>query len=84
MRADSETSLFELCKAGVGVSFLLCLIGDPEPRLRRLSPELPMFHYGMWVLTHADLRRTARVRALMQYLADAITAHGNAFAGTGV
>jgi hypothetical protein len=43
-----------------------------------------MFHYGMWVLTHADLRRTARVRALMQHLADAIATRAPAFSGVPV
>ncbi len=80
-RADNEMTLFELCKAGIGVSFLPCFIGDPEPCLRRLSPELPMFHYGMWVLTHADARRTATVRSFLQPLADAIATRAPAFSG---
>jgi len=83
-RADNEMSLFELCKAGIGVTFLPCFLGDAEPCLRRLSPEPPMFDYGLWVLTHAELRRTARVRVLMQHLADAIAARADAFSGTKV
>lgn len=80
MRADNEMSLFELCKAGIGVTFLPCIVADAEPSLRRL-PASPTFDYGLWVLTHAELRRTARVRVLMRHLSEAIASRANAFSG---
>lgn len=80
-RADSELMLLELAKAGVGVSYLPCLLGDAEPSLRRLSPAPPTFDYGLWVLTHADLRGTARVRAVMQRVSGAILDRAGEFSG---
>ena len=35
----------------------------------RLSPPNPDFSAGLWLLTHPDLRQSARVRAFMDFTA---------------
>ena len=64
---------FEAVKAGLGSGILPCFLADREPTLRRLPPRSPRPGREIWLLTHADLRHTARVRAFFDYMAEAIT-----------
>lgn len=47
---------------------LPCYLGDADPRFRRCSPLIPEADTDLWLLIHADLRRSARVRALVDLL----------------
>jgi len=53
---------------GLGLCFLPCYVGDADDRLARASDTFAHLDMGFWVLTHPDLRRTARVRAFMDHL----------------
>ena len=51
-------------KAGLGLAVLPCYLGDTEPDLVRLVAEpVPALTRELWIVTHADLKRTGRVRA---------------------
>ncbi|MEL7537803.1 MAG: LysR family transcriptional regulator [Pseudomonadota bacterium] len=54
-------------KAGIGLAILPCLVGDATPGLVRATQRDPVPSRDIWVLTHRDLRRTARIRAFMQF-----------------
>lgn len=56
--------------AGLGVGLLPCYLGDAEPRLVRATEALEPLTLELWLLTHPDLRHTARVKALMAFLHD--------------
>lgn len=62
-------------KADMGIGILPCFIGDTEPALRRLPPGQAQLGRSIWILTHADLRHTARVRTFMDFMATAVLAH---------
>ena len=49
-----------------------CFIGDLEPGLRRLDVTLKPSDWGVWVLSHVDLRATARVRVCREFLIEVI------------
>ena len=66
----------ELAKQNVGMAYLPCLIGDCDPALVRLPKATPVESRMIWVLTHPDLRRTARVKATMAFAEKAIRAIG--------
>lgn len=55
---------------GVGLTFLPCYVGDSDDRLVRVSDPFAPLDMDLWVLTHPDLRNTARIRALMSFLYD--------------
>jgi DNA-binding transcriptional LysR family regulator len=61
----------ELLAAGIGVSFQLCYLGDPDPRMVRIAQPAE-FGLSLWILTHEDLRKTARIRAFMDFVGDAL------------
>ena len=69
MRASSLTGLQAAAREGIGVAALPCFMADPDPRLVRVLPPVPEMAASLWLLTHPDLRRTARVRAVLDVLA---------------
>lgn len=73
-RTDTITSASHAAVAGLGVAALPCYLADRNPKLRRVSKPLPAMATDLWLLTHADLRKTARVRAIMEWLANGLGA----------
>ncbi|WP_343115696.1 LysR family transcriptional regulator [Ostreiculturibacter nitratireducens] len=67
--------------AGMGVCFLPCYVGDADDRLVRVSDTFPHLDMEFWVLTHPDLRHTARVRAFMAHLYEELAVLADLFSG---
>jgi DNA-binding transcriptional LysR family regulator len=74
-RTNSVLALAEAVEAGIGIGHLPCFVGDVRPDLARLAPPEPAFAADLWLLTHPDLRKVARVRALLDFLAEEIARH---------
>ncbi len=67
-RVNSVLGLAEAAAAGIGLTVLPCFIGARTPGLRRfLGPE-PEMASGLWLVTHPDIRATARVRVFMEHV----------------
>jgi len=72
-RVDALPALRDAALAGLGLALLPCYLGDPASGLRRLTPKtLAEPRSALWLLTHEDLRRTARIRATLDFLAKAL------------
>ncbi|MFN3889088.1 MAG: LysR family transcriptional regulator [Beijerinckiaceae bacterium] len=71
-RVDSVAGVARAVEAGIGSGLLPCLIGDRLAGVERLGDKLP-FGDDMWLLTHPDLRHSARVRAFMEHAATELT-----------
>jgi DNA-binding transcriptional LysR family regulator len=71
-RANSLFGLLEAAKAGMGLAPLPCFLGDADPGLRRFTPPIADFAVDLWILTHEDLKQSGRVRAFMEFMADAL------------
>lgn len=65
-RVNSVLGMAEAAAAGVGATILPCFIGDRRPGLSRVGAPQPELDVDLWILTHADLRHSARVRAFME------------------
>ncbi|MGH1426179.1 MAG: LysR family transcriptional regulator [Pseudooceanicola sp.] len=63
------------CRAGYGEALLPRFIGDAEPDLDRRGPPRDSPEVSVWVLTHADLARTARIRAFTDFMFHALRSH---------
>lgn len=68
-KVNTVLGLAEAVEAGIGVGPLPCFIADERPGLVRLSPPNADFSTGLWLLTHPDLRQSARVRAFLDFVA---------------
>lgn len=74
LRADSFVSLREAARAGIGVALLPCYLGDTNHDLARAWAPIPGLTTDLWLLTHEDLRRTARIKAFMDHVGSALIA----------
>ncbi|MBP1298163.1 MULTISPECIES: LysR family transcriptional regulator [Bradyrhizobium] len=81
-RVDALPALRDAAAAGLGLALLPCYVGDLAPTLRRLTPKaLAEPRSALWLLTHDDLKRTARIRATLDFLASALTSERALFEG---
>jgi DNA-binding transcriptional LysR family regulator len=62
----------EATKQGMGLGMLPCFLGDCERSLVRVSGAEPQLLFDLWVLSHEDLRATARMRVFRDFIAEAI------------
>ncbi len=74
MRVDSLVGMVEAVRCGIGAAMLLCPLADAHDDLVQLAPPLPAMDTDIWVLTHLDLRRVARVQALTDFLHERLSA----------
>lgn len=81
-RCNSLASVWELARQGAGVALLPCFLADADPALSRIHPPIPELTVGLWLLTHRDLRRVTRVRALTDHVHEALSARRPLFEGT--
>ncbi|WXA97253.1 LysR family transcriptional regulator [Pendulispora brunnea] len=72
LRCDSFVAMRTAAVAGLGVVALPCYLGDPEPGLERVRGPLANLTSELWILTHEDLRGTARIRAFTEFMAEAL------------
>jgi DNA-binding transcriptional LysR family regulator len=67
-KLNTVLGLAEAVEAGIGIGHLPCFIGDARPGLMRLAGPEADFAADLWLLTHPDLRHSARVRAFFDFL----------------
>lgn len=74
LQADSIVGLAQAAAAGIGIAALPCYLGEVDPGLERVSAGRVALDRpaDLWVLTHQDLRSTARVRALTRQVGDGL------------
>jgi DNA-binding transcriptional LysR family regulator len=72
LRTGSLLAQLQAAKAGIGLVVLPCYLADPDPGLVRLFAPISGLARELWIVTHADLKGTARVRAFLSLAGDAI------------
>ena len=80
-RTNSVVNQLVAARAGLGAAVLPCYLGDPEPDLVRLLDPVPELSRELWIVTHIDLRRTARVRAFLDIVGEALQAERDLLTG---
>lgn len=78
---NSVVPLLNAVAGGLGVSVLPCYLGDADARLVRAAQPIETLTIELWVLTHSDLRHTARVKTLMSFLFEFLAARRDLFEG---
>lgn len=82
VRSNNLLGLLGAATAGLGVATLPCFMGDPESGLERITAPDPALASALWLLTHQDLRTTARVRAFLDFMAQSLTSDIDLLEGT--
>ena len=70
VRINTMELLIRSVSDGMGISVMPCFVGDGLPDVVRIGPYFEGDTY-LWVLTHASMRNTARVRAFITAVAQA-------------
>ncbi|WP_366554135.1 LysR family transcriptional regulator [Aquibaculum sediminis] len=80
-RVNSVAAAMGAAMAGMGLAPLPCGIADREAKLERICDLPPSFSLDLWLLTHEDLRRTARIRAFLDFMAEALAGEAELLEG---
>lgn len=75
MHYDSSGGLLSAVKAGIGIAVLPCIVADSDPDFVLCVPLKTDHKRVMWLLTHERVRQDAAVRAVVDFLYDALSAH---------
>ncbi len=70
-RAGSFLGQLTATRAGIGLGVHDCYLAASYPDLERLLPRLFQHRLEVWLVTHPDVRRSARIRAVYDFLCDA-------------
>jgi DNA-binding transcriptional LysR family regulator len=68
VRASTTTALMAACAAGAGIGPIIGPYVKNDPRFVQVLPRLPAPTNETWIVTHPDLRGSARVTAVMRWL----------------
>lgn len=72
LRADSVSSLYAATVAGAGIALLPRAVADLDAQLVRLDTRSAPEPRTIWQTVHADLQRSARVRAVLAFLSQVL------------
>ncbi len=80
-RTNSISAAIAAARAGIGLAPLPFAVADRTPDLVRIALFPQDFRLDLWLLTHEDLRNTARIRAFMDFMADALATDADLLEG---
>jgi DNA-binding transcriptional LysR family regulator len=72
LRSDSDLAQLAALRAGLGPG--MCQVALAKPPLRRICPTI-RHQLEIWLVTHADLRNTSNIRAVLDFLATKLTVY---------
>lgn len=73
VRTDSQTAMWEMMKAGLGIGFAQRGLVRETPGMRELLPMIVPPPLEVWLTTHRELFLSPRIRAIYDRLAAAFT-----------
>lgn len=66
---NSHLVQWALVKQGAGVGVITQAVGDAEPLVQRVLPDIEPVVFPMWLATHRELKTSRRVRMVFDFLA---------------
>ena len=75
MHHASSAGLLSAVRSGVGITVLPCIVADGEPDLVRCLPPRDDHGRSLWLMTHERVRHTPRVRTVIDFLYQRLSAH---------
>lgn len=80
VRSSSILAQHRLIASNVGIGVLPCFIGDADPRLVRILPDVRIIR-SFWMVTHQDTRQLQRVRVFNSWLTALVNENRNQLLG---
>jgi DNA-binding transcriptional LysR family regulator len=75
MHHATSTGLLSGVRSGFGIAVLPCIVADAEPDLIRCKPPRKDHARSFWLLTHDRVRRSPRVRTVVDFLYERLMQH---------
>lgn len=73
MRTDSQTAMWELAKAGLGIAFAQAGLVKETPGMVHILPTLAPLTLDVWLTTHRELFTSRRIRAIYDRMGEELT-----------
>ncbi len=73
-RSDDQVAAWQAVLGGAGIGFAPVWLGSRYPQLQRIGEGFSIPPMHIWLVTHKELRTSARIRAVHDHLATAIAA----------
>lgn len=67
---DNHLVQWQLCRAGLGICFVMEDVGEADPAVEQVLPTLPPMPVPMHVVSHRDLRTSRRMRVVFDLLVE--------------
>lgn len=81
-RTNSLVNQLAAAREGIGLAVLPCYLGDPEPGLvRAMAAPIAELSRELWIVTHSDLKGTARIRAFFDIVGEGLAAQRELISG---
>ncbi|WP_374652027.1 LysR family transcriptional regulator [Dongia sp.] len=80
-RSNSLLAQVFAAEAGMGIAVLPCFAGDSSDQLRRLEAVDRSYATNLWILTHPDLRRAARIKVFIDFMSGVLRKKRRLLAG---
>ncbi|HCX68535.1 LysR family transcriptional regulator [Parvibaculum sp.] len=81
LRSSSVLARAEAARQDLGLTALPCMVGDVEAGVQRVFGPDTLGSLEMWLLTRNDLAQLAHVRAVMEFVVDAVKQHRSQLEG---
>lgn len=69
IQTENYLVMWEYVKAGLGIGILDGNIGDAEPAVQRVLPDLEPLSFPIWLVAHRELNTSRRIRIVFDLLA---------------
>lgn len=79
-RGSSESHIYALVKAGIGIGVLDCFVGDRDPELRRVIQK-PLWTQTAWAEIHIAMAKAPRIRVVTDFLKEIFASERDLLAG---
>lgn len=73
VRCDDQNTYWELVRQGCGIGFTQILIGEADPLMTRVLPDLPIGDLPIWLAAPEAMRSTPRIRRVWDALETGLT-----------
>jgi DNA-binding transcriptional LysR family regulator len=72
LRTDDQAAYWHMVVAGMGIGGNQCSVGEAEPRVLRVLPELALPALPLWLTCHEDLHTSLLIRRVFDFLVEAL------------
>lgn len=83
MRVDSLTAMHQAIAENFGIARMPCFLPDKVKceRIKKMPINLPKSQWAVWILSHQDLRNSAKIKACRSFLKSALDEFIPVFSG---